>query len=305
MPSHDGLPRDNHSFYSGHNGLHGQQNAFAAQLTPMPPDQSAPTLYLYEQARNINKSSSQNRKPGNNPSQRRPWSQEEENALMAGLDQVRGPHWSQILILYGEKGTISEVLKDRSQVQLKDKARNLKLFFLKSNIEVPYYLRCVTGELKTRAPSLAQRKEAEERMRVGGPEAPNYQAMPVAAMNGQQNPYQPQPQVHHSPYGPPQLPPPQQQPQPFQQAPPDIPERSSSEQGPEILDPVGPTSEPKIKTPQQTPPLIPSAPPSTTTQEQKMQRAMQEMSTDEHQLASRLKDEAQGHDAAGQPKTSP
>lgn len=89
---------------------------------------------------------------------------------MAGLDQVKGPHWSQILALYGAKGQISEILKDRNQVQLKDKARNLKLFFLKSNIEVPYYLQCVTGELKTRAPSQAARKEAEERARLASDE---------------------------------------------------------------------------------------------------------------------------------------
>jgi len=72
---------------------------------------------------------------------------------MTGLDQVKGPHWSQILALYGPNGTISDILKDRNQVQLKDKARNLKLFFLKSNCEVPHYLSQVTGELKTRAPS--------------------------------------------------------------------------------------------------------------------------------------------------------
>lgn len=90
---------------------------------------------------------------------------------MAGLDQVRGPHWSQILALYGEKGSQSQILADRNQVQLKDKARNLKLFFLKSNIEVPYYLQSVTGELKTRAPGQAARKEAEERSRLEQTEA--------------------------------------------------------------------------------------------------------------------------------------
>jgi len=130
--------------------------------------QSAPTQVLYEQARQaaVAKANPGNtRRPGL-PSQRRPWSTEEENALMAGLDQVKGPHWSQILALYGNKGQVSEILKDRNQVQLKDEARNLKLFFLKSNIEVPYYLQCVTGELKTRAPSQAARKEAEERARL-------------------------------------------------------------------------------------------------------------------------------------------
>jgi protein TBF1 len=136
------------------------------------PSQSAPTQVLYEQARQaaVAKANPGNtRRPGL-PSQRRPWSGEEENALMAGLDQVKGPHWSQILALYGAKGQINEILKDRNQVQLKDKARNLKLFFLKSNIEVPYYLQCVTGELKTRAPSQAARKEAEERARLASDE---------------------------------------------------------------------------------------------------------------------------------------
>ncbi|KAK9465707.1 telomere repeat binding factor-domain-containing protein [Lipomyces arxii] len=81
---------------------------------------------------------------------RRPWTKEEETALMNGLDEVKGPKWSQILEMYGPGGRISEVLKDRNQVQLKDKARNLKLFFLKSGLEVPYYWKFVTGELKTR-----------------------------------------------------------------------------------------------------------------------------------------------------------
>lgn len=85
---------------------------------------------------------------------------------MAGLDQVKGPHWSQILGLYGAEGTISNVLRDRNQVQLKDKARNIKLFFLKSDYEVPSYLQQVTGELKTRAPTQAARREAEERARL-------------------------------------------------------------------------------------------------------------------------------------------
>lgn len=85
----------------------------------------------------------------------------EENALMMGLDLVKGPHWSQILSLFGQNGTIGNQLKDRNQVQLKDKARNLKLFFLKNGTEVPFYLQAVTGELKTRAPGQAAKKEAE------------------------------------------------------------------------------------------------------------------------------------------------
>ncbi|KAK3677945.1 TTAGGG repeat binding factor [Recurvomyces mirabilis] len=78
---------------------------------------------------------------------RQPWTKPEESALLTGLTQVSGPHWSQILALYGRGGSVSEVLKDRNQVQLKDKARNLKLWYLKMGREVPVALRGVTGEL--------------------------------------------------------------------------------------------------------------------------------------------------------------
>ena len=71
-----------------------------------------------------------------------------EAALFAGLEAVQGPNWAAILQLYGPGGSISEALKDRSQVQLKDKARNLKLFFLKGGHEVPRVLERVTGRLK-------------------------------------------------------------------------------------------------------------------------------------------------------------
>ncbi|KAL9594611.1 MAG: hypothetical protein Q9219_006941 [cf. Caloplaca sp. 3 TL-2023] len=140
------------------------QNAYVSPSPLIPyPTQSAPTSVLYERARMAAtaKTSPSNRRAGH-PSQRRPWTQEEENALMAGLDHVKGPHWSQILAMYGAGGTLNETLKDRNQVQLKDKARNLKLFFLKSGIEVPYYLQFVTGELKTRAPQAARQAEQRE-----------------------------------------------------------------------------------------------------------------------------------------------
>lgn len=132
------------------------------------PTQSAPTHVLYERARQAATTKPSQQQPPrktatNTPPQRRPWTAEEENALMAGLDRVKGPHWSQIHAMFGPGGTINEVLKNRSQVQLKDKARNLKLFFLKSNIEVPYYLQFVTGELKTRAPSRLAKNEAREK----------------------------------------------------------------------------------------------------------------------------------------------
>ncbi|KAI2632179.1 telomere repeat binding factor-domain-containing protein [Hypoxylon sp. NC1633] len=137
----------------------------------LPPNQSDSTPALYERARQAAaaRSSTHARREGSH-STRRPWSPEEEKALMMGLDLVKGPHWSQILSLFGANGSISTILADRTQVQLKDKARNLKLFFLKTNSEMPYYLQCVTGELKTRAPTQAARKEAEEKARLDSEE---------------------------------------------------------------------------------------------------------------------------------------
>ncbi|RVD81948.1 uncharacterized protein DFL_009794 [Arthrobotrys flagrans] len=139
----------------------------ASQAVTPHPEQSTPTHILYEQARlAATARQSPNARRAGLPSQRRPWSTEEEHALMVGLDYVKGPHWSQILAMFGAGGTVSEALKDRNQVQLKDKARNLKLFFLKSGMDVPYYLQFVTGELKTRAPGQVakneKRKQQEE-----------------------------------------------------------------------------------------------------------------------------------------------
>ncbi|TQS33417.1 hypothetical protein Golomagni_06239, partial [Golovinomyces magnicellulatus] len=148
-----------------------QQQQQPASGENLPPNQTFPSAILYDKARQaaLSKSSAHTRREGLH-STRRPWTQEEEKALMAGLDMVKGPHWSQILTLFGQSGTISDILKDRTQVQLKDKARNLKLFFLKTNSEMPYYLQAVTGELKTRAPTQAARKEAEERARLNSEE---------------------------------------------------------------------------------------------------------------------------------------
>lgn len=77
---------------------------------------------------------------------RRPWTRDEEKALRHALE-LKGPSWSTILELFGAGGKISETLKNRTQVQLKDKARNWKMFFLKSGLPVPTYLQKVTGDL--------------------------------------------------------------------------------------------------------------------------------------------------------------
>ncbi|PHH71974.1 hypothetical protein CDD80_4851 [Ophiocordyceps camponoti-rufipedis] len=159
----------------------------------LPPNQTFPSAILYDKARQaaLSKTTAHTRREGLH-STRRPWSQEEEKALMAGLDMVKGPHWSQILTLFGHNGTMSDILKDRTQVQLKDKARNLKLFFLKTNSEMPYYLQAVTGELKTRAPTQAARKEAEVRARQNSDEDQAKLQGIMALAGGLQDPPGPQ-----------------------------------------------------------------------------------------------------------------
>ena len=100
--------------------------------------------------------SSEKKASGPTSTVRQPWTKPEEDALLEGLARVNGPHWSQILALYGRGGSVSEVLKDRNQVQLKDKARNLKLWYLKMGKEVPVALRGVTGELRKRGGARAR-----------------------------------------------------------------------------------------------------------------------------------------------------
>lgn len=77
---------------------------------------------------------------------RRGWTEDETNALVDAL-KTFGPQWAKIERAYGRNGTESEILADRSQGQLKDKARNLKMWYLKNNQEVPSFFEKVTGKL--------------------------------------------------------------------------------------------------------------------------------------------------------------
>ncbi|CEP64082.1 Tbf1p LALA0_S10e01860g [Lachancea lanzarotensis] len=79
--------------------------------------------------------------------QKRLWTKQEEAALVEAL-KFNGPAWSKILELHGAGGSLSEALKRRTQVQLKDKARNWKMYFLKGGQPVPDYLTKVTGDLE-------------------------------------------------------------------------------------------------------------------------------------------------------------
>lgn len=107
---------------------------------------------------------------------RRPWTREEEKALRYALE-LKGPHWSTILELFGQGGQINESLKNRTQVQLKDKARNWKMFFLKSRLPVPEYLKKVTGDL-----------ERDDKLKAKSARSKKTAAAPVPAVSKRDNP---------------------------------------------------------------------------------------------------------------------
>lgn len=87
------------------------------------------------------------KKPKNRPATfRRVWTEAEESALREGL-KSKGTQWTAILELFGPGGRVNESLKNRTSLQLKDKARNWKLWYIKNNVEVPDWLMGATGSL--------------------------------------------------------------------------------------------------------------------------------------------------------------
>lgn len=101
------------------------------------------------------------------PSAKRPWTTVEEGCLMMGLEMVQGPYWSQILALFGRGGSHGEQLKDRTEAQLKDRARNLRLLFLENGTEIPSCLQAVLGHPIIRVPMAEMRLHAQEQMQEG------------------------------------------------------------------------------------------------------------------------------------------
>lgn len=151
---------------------------------PQRPTPPGSTLGVRQQSTPITSNPGSSKATGPAATVRQPWTKPEEDALLAGLERVNGPHWSQILALYGRGGSVSEVLKDRNQVQLKDKARNLKLWYLKTGREVPVSLRGVTGELRKRGGARARAALAAEESAEAGEDADAY-----ASSEGRSTPF--------------------------------------------------------------------------------------------------------------------
>ena len=76
------------------------------------------------------------------------WTPLEERCLKEGIERVQGPHWNQILILFGQRGTISNTLSSRRPLDLKRKVRNLLLAFQQSGRDIPTWLQLADSQPK-------------------------------------------------------------------------------------------------------------------------------------------------------------
>lgn len=68
----------------------------------------------------------------NKPGARIPWSSKEEKLLLEELE-LYSTSWATMIARHGKNGSISHVFKYRNPVQLKDKARNIKIASIKAN----------------------------------------------------------------------------------------------------------------------------------------------------------------------------
>jgi chromo domain-containing protein 1 len=82
------------------------------------------------------------------------WSEEEELALVEGLDLLKGPYFDQILDLYGPAGTVNQILKERTVVELQEKTRNLYEEFQEQGFEIPSNMHDVPGAETTETSSI-------------------------------------------------------------------------------------------------------------------------------------------------------
>ena len=74
------------------------------------------------------------------------WTQAETIALEEGLRKLKGPRWQELLGLYGRKGKVNQVLKDRTPGDLYDKAKSVCQEFVDSGKEPPDYLKTFTKQ---------------------------------------------------------------------------------------------------------------------------------------------------------------
>ncbi|RUP49635.1 hypothetical protein BC936DRAFT_141970 [Jimgerdemannia flammicorona] len=98
-------------------------------------------------------SDSSTHSPRKEPRKRRPWTLEQIKALEDGMREYGATSWASILRDHdGSLGSVDAVLRGRTQVDLKDKARNEKLKRLRMGLDLGVWLRA-PGELRDDADS--------------------------------------------------------------------------------------------------------------------------------------------------------
>lgn len=137
---------------------------------PLPPGQTKSSYEMYIDIKPLRATNNKDN------SSKKPWQPEEVQALLDGIDLVKGGHWSQIIGFFGESGTYNNKLRNRGQIQLKDKARNIKISFQKAKVPIPCYINSVTGDVNRRmagqqAKREASRKAQEDATRLQGQSA--------------------------------------------------------------------------------------------------------------------------------------
>ncbi|KAL2041757.1 hypothetical protein N7G274_005541 [Stereocaulon virgatum] len=79
--------------------------------------------------------------PAQEETQNKParWDDEEKRMLEKGLEKAKGPHFSEILGLYGHRGTVNCILEGRSLRDLRKKTEELRQEFIIAGREPPAY----------------------------------------------------------------------------------------------------------------------------------------------------------------------
>lgn len=88
----------------------------------------------------------------NGPGARMAWTSEEERLLLKLIDKY-GTEWGKMIKLHGEKGSKSTILKNRTNMSLKDKAVNIKKKLILSGQPIPPCLGIGKLSLSPHSPS--------------------------------------------------------------------------------------------------------------------------------------------------------
>lgn len=82
-----------------------------------------------------------------------PWTDTEKQMLLRGLQDANGAAWNQILARYGHRGTVNQVLKDRTPKDLQQQLQTLRQEFEDAGRDPPAYLNATRLQTATKQSS--------------------------------------------------------------------------------------------------------------------------------------------------------